>query len=263
MMKSSLLMMALPKLRKLLSKPSAKLLLQGFAKTSKFSIHDDSGIIIWGEAIAAASHSTDIIVNGELLGRVKGNSSVEAIAALVTYLANQELQTKNLANEALAKYEEINFLYEFSHKLTHCESVKDVAKLALSESNQLISASGGSVLLFNPEKQILEVAASWGDFTNLPHAVPLDEGIIGSLFSAGTAEIINDVPADERYRPGEYSMQSMISAPIQARKHRLGMINLFHSRPFFYTANELRLLITTGEQAGVTLENLTLLEKFQ
>ncbi len=263
-MKSSLLMMALPKLRKLLSKPSAKLLLQGFAKTSQFSIHDEGGNLVWGEPIAAAPYSANIVVSHEPLGRVDGNSSVEAIAALVTYLAHQEIQAKNLANEALAKYEEINFLYEFSHKLTHCESVEDIAELALSESNQLISASGGSVLLLNPEQQVLEVTASWGDVANLrPTAIPLEQGIIGSLFSTGKAEIINDVPADERYQPGEYSIQSMISAPIQARQHQLGMINLFHSRPFFYTANELRLLVTTGEQAGVTLENLTLLAKFQ
>ncbi len=262
-MKSSLLMMALPKLRKLLSKPNAKFLLQVFAKTSQFSVHDESGSIIWGETITAASYSADIVVNGEMLGKVEGNSPVEAIAALVTYLANQELQAKNLASEALAKYEEINFLYELSHKLTHCESVEEVAKLALSESNQLISASGGSVLLLNSETQVLEVAASWGDVENSSNAISLKQGMIGSLFSAGKAEIINDVPADERYQPGEYSMQSMISAPIQARQHRLGMITLFHSRPFFYTANELRLLVTTGEQAGVTLENLTLLAKFQ
>ena len=255
--------MALPKLRKLLSKPNAKLLLQGFAKTSQFSVHDESGNIIWGKAITATTHSADIVVNGEFLGTVKGNSSGEAIAALVTYLANQELQAKNLANEALAKYEEINFLYELSHKLTHCQSVTEVAQLALAESNQLISASGGSVFLLNPEKQLLEVTASWGDVTGLPTEIPLEQGIMGSLFRTGQAEIINDVPADERYQPGEYSMQSMISAPIQARQNQLGMINLFHSRPFFYTANELRLLVTTGEQAGVTLENLTLLAKFQ
>ncbi len=262
-MKSSLLMMALPKLRKLLSKPSAKLLLQGFAKTSEFSIHDESGNVIWGEPVAVASHITEITVNGELLGTVQGNSPIEAIAALVTYLANQELQAKNLANEALAKYEEINFLYELSHQLTHCQTVKEVAQLALCESNKLISASGGSVLLLNPERSQLEIAAAWGEAEHFNQAIAPGQGMLGSLFNAGKAEIINDVPADERYQPGEYSMQSMISAPIQARQHQLGIINLFHSRPFFYTANELRLLITTGEQAGVTLENLTLLAKFQ
>lgn len=257
---SSPFIVELPKLKKVVSKSNVRRLLRTLNESDclDFSILDLSGHVLFGEERRGSAHETEIEIEGELLGYAMGDRPLPEVAALLVYCIRQEVKEKGLANEALSKYEEINFLYDLSKTLMLCRTIPEVAQISMYESRKLISATGGSILLFNAEDNVLDTVASWGDVPRTLQPTPLGKGIQGSIFATGKAEIVNNVPEDVRYVPASPSVQSLMCAPLISRQGTLGIINLFHSRPFFYTANELKLLVMLAEQAGMVVENLML-----
>ncbi len=257
---SSPLIIELPKLKKVVSKSNVRRLLRTLNESDRldFSILGLTGCVLFGEVSQSSEHRTEIEIEGECLGYVLSDRPMPEVAALLVYCIRQDAQEKGLANEALSKYEEINFLYDLSKTLMLCRTIPEVVQIAMYESRKLISATGGSIVLFNAEQNILETVASWGDVPQALQPMPLGTGIQGSIFSTGKAEIVNNVPEDIRYVPASPSVQSLMCAPLVSRQGTLGIVNLFHSRPFFYTANELKLLVMLAEQTGMVLENLML-----
>ncbi len=203
-----------------------------------------------------------IKVRESLIGWVKGLPKVKSIAQVLTCIIQREIEKKALAIETLDKYEEINFLYDIASKISTCLKLKDITQLIIHESHKMIRSTGICVMLFNPKNQLLEVVDSLNNIHQKGEhlAMRSGEGIAGSIFQSGKPEIINDVKNDPRFLLGQSNIYSLICAPLITQNGVIGVINIGHSDPIVYTAQDLKLFNVLASQAAAAIENRQLYE---
>ena len=224
-------------------------------------ILDADGSHLLGADIEKPPNKYPVLVEDDVIGYAVGDHQAAAVADLITHLAAKEAEKKTLGGEVLNLYREINLIYNFSEKLAASLEVATVAKLALDEASQLISASGGIVLLLDDESGVLESAAISGDGYSPPEGMKRGEGLLGSIVETGNAEIINDVKEDPRFAKNGNDIRSLICAPMKVKDRIMGVIALVNSQLVSYTAGELKLLNTLAIQTATAIENALLYEK--
>jgi len=163
------------------------------------SIEDAEGRLLLGDLIENPEAKYPIKLEGKTLGWVSGSQQVEAVAELLTLLAGKEAEKKTMGNEVLHLYREVNLIYNFSEKLAALLELETVASMALDQARQLITATGGAVMLLDEATQSLESVADFGEAWQAPSGFKLGEGILGAVTLRGNAEIINAVRLDPRY----------------------------------------------------------------
>lgn len=252
------------KLKKLIAKQDLASIIREFIGEfdTPIAITDNQGKILLGDrnldGVQCDRHPID--AGEDTIGWVLGNGRSRFLAQMLGHIAGRELESKSLAIDALDRYEEINFLYDFSGLISTCLDVKDVTELVLDEARKLINATSASVMLLNEESQKLEILAARG--TEYPHKVTISPGlgIAGHVFVSNKAEIVNNVQNDPRYVPGENNIHSLLCAPLVTQNGAIGAINLANTQPVNYTAQDLKLFTALTSQAAAAIENALLHE---
>jgi|GEM_PF-401870 len=355
--------MAQLSLKRLLRKKDIQAVLAqlGGAIAHPFCVQDTSGKIGLGEKTDQLPNQYAIELEGVCLGWVIGHPEAEAIAHLLSMLAQRELDQKHLARETLDRYKEISLLYDISEKITAQLDLKSVATLVLDEAQKLIPGDRGAVILrqdlsptarsvdnssnktadlnlersrdsgatltraiatdssqigaksdkeippsfpttvsttvvpvSNTEAELFEAIAHFGlatpaigktqsanndsdaDSAAVTVAIAPGEGVLGTVFSSGNGEIVNDVQGDRRCHQVEQGYHALVCAPLKTQERVLGMIVLGCScldgdqansnssnsgKLTSYSAGDLKLLNALASQAAAAIENALLHEK--
>jgi len=221
-------------------------------------IEDTEGCLLVGKEGADRSIRYPVEVSGEIIGWVSGRDDVSSLAGLLSYLAETELEKKNLAKETLNKYKEINLLYDITEKIAVCLDLREVAQLIICEATGMIRSDSASLLLFNEVTGKLEVISAAGRVSEQTAAIEPCKGIAGHVFASGKAEIIHDVKSDPRHIRDNCSDSSILCAPLKVNDKTIGAINIGSEETFHYTAADMKLLVTLATQAAVFIENARL-----
>jgi len=201
-----------------------------------------------------------ILLHDEPIGWVIGENKAPEVAEFLAFLALKEMEQKNLAADALEKYREINLLYGFTEKMATCLDAGEVATLVLEEAGRLIPSSSASVMLYNEQKDVLEVTYGTGAMATSRLTLKPNEGIAGNIFVSGKPEVINNVSRDPRYYPHTTACFSMICAPLQVKDRTIGVINISTDEKVSYTSQDLKLFSVLTSQAASAIENALLHE---
>ena len=231
------------------------------ATNASLSIQDRDYKILMGDGDYSLLGGYPVVVAGEVIGWVSGDEKAPSVAALLSYLADKELEKKLLGREVLDKYKEINLLYNISEKIATSLELEEVARLIIEEARKSIRATGASVMLLNERTERLEIISAFGKQYSKKVHLRTGDGIAGNVILHGNAEIVNDVLADPRYIDRKKSIKSMICAPLKTKDHSIGVINLSSEEPIFYRAADLKLLTTLASQAASAIENAILHRK--
>ncbi|MGK7878279.1 MAG: GAF domain-containing protein [Xenococcaceae cyanobacterium] len=245
------------KLKRLIAKKEVSSLLNEMIEALgvAMGIQDAEGKRLMGNDADNSLEQYPIELEGEVIGWVSGEKKASPIAALLTYIANRELEQKNLARETLDKYREINLLYKIAGKLTANLGVKEVAQIVIDEAKEFIKATRGSVQLLDEEESQLEILATFGpEYDRIPKMQPI-EGIVRSVILTGTGEIVNEVLSDPRFVPHTYPISSLICVPLQTKDEVIGIILVSHERTVLYKASDLKLLSALASQATSAITN--------
>ena len=225
------------------------------------AIRDIKGTILAGSDSKNVLYKYPIKAASALIGWVTGPEKAVIVAQTISYMATTELEKKKLALETLNQYEEINFLYDIAGKIATCRGLQELGDLAIAEMRKVIEATSASVLLFDRDREVLEVVSAWGpEYSQKARILP-GEGIIGDVIESGQAEIVNNVSSDIRYVRGEKAIYSRICAPLTTQNGTLGAINLSNANPIEYTAKNLKLFSALASQLAAAIENALLLEQ--
>lgn len=245
-------------LKKLLTRKEVALIIRELTDKTPLAITDALGNLILGEILDPKSAKFPIKVAEEVLvGWIIGDRQVESFIPIISYVINQEIEKKTLAQEVLSKYQEINLFYRLSEKIASVLELELVIKLVIEEARKLIKTSNGALMLFNQSIGMLEVASSFGfDACSIP--VLPGRGIAGCIFSSGIAEIVNDVLSDDRFIPTNNPISSLICAPLKTRDKVIGIIIFSNDTPVTYTASDLKLFSALAGQAAKAIENALL-----
>lgn len=225
------------------------------------AITDAEGQLLLGVADDTLTNKHPITLDGEILGWVAGaEQPTTALATLISYLAEKEAEKKTLASEVLDRYREINLLYNIAEKLATTLQLEAVAHLTIEEANRLINGSSSAVMLFHEHTQTLNTIASFGQKIWNKKFIKSGQDIIDDVALTGKAEIVNDVPADTRFRSDSHQLKSLVCAPLKTKQRVIGVIFIGNQEPITYTASDLKLLTTLALQAAPAIENALLYE---
>ncbi|PMB45827.1 ATPase, partial [Fischerella thermalis CCMEE 5201] len=248
-------------LKKILHKQELLSLVQELAKTLNIAIAveevDGRNLISIGKP--TSDNRYPVKVSGKVIGWVVGGEQVTLLATLLSFLAKQEAEKKELAKELLERYQEIDLFEDISTQITASLDVRQIAQLVLQEISQLIESSDGIILLLSPDATAFESIAEFGLF--FAHGCPeLGKGIIGNIVQSNRAELINDVQADPRLQ-GQENVRALICVPLRAKERVMGAIAIGTQKTDAYTTEHLKLVSIFASQTAIAIEKALLYEQ--
>ena len=254
-------------LKKLFNKQELRSLLQDLLRTLNIKIHVEevNGTKLFSTGETTVNNRYPIKVTEDLMiGWVVGEEQAALIASLLSLLAKQELEKKELARELLERYQEIDLFEDISTQLTTSLDTQQIAQLVLQEIHQLIESTAGIIILIrqnsiNSEKDTFEVIAEFGQLFTLNQRIQ-SQGIIGSIVRSGRAELVNDVETDPRSQ-GQKNFRALICTPLRAKEQILGAIVIGTQNLDTYTAEHLKLVNIFASQTAVAIEKALLYEQ--
>ncbi|MBW4564651.1 MAG: GAF domain-containing sensor histidine kinase [Mojavia pulchra JT2-VF2] len=248
-------------LRKILNKKELLSLLQDLV--NQFNIAIDVELVDGTKLMSIGKQTSKnrypIEVSGEIIGWVVGEEQATLVATLLSLLAKQEAEKKEIAKELLERYQEIDLFEDISTQLTTSLDRRQIAQLVLQEMSQLIDSSAGMILLLSSDATALEIIAEFGQFFDHNQPEP-GKGIIGNIVQSGRAELINDVQADPRLE-GQENVSALICVPLRARERVLGAIAIGTQKTYAYKAEHLKLVSIFASQTAIAIEKALLYEQ--
>ncbi len=243
-------------LKSLLSRRSGNLpVIAAMLENSGAGIVDPSGAFLLkpGAFAPTGAELCRVPIEGEdgILGFVTGPGAAAAsVAMVIQHLAAKETENRALAGEVLHLYREVHLIEQLSEQLAALLNTSAVGESALAQAQRLISATHGSILIFDKAEGSLRSAASFGpDTGNLGPLAP-DSPLVASVLERGIAEIVNSSDSDAR------DFSALMCAPLRAGQRMAGIIALASNAPgVSYSTADLKLLNTIALQAAAALEN--------
>jgi sigma-B regulation protein RsbU (phosphoserine phosphatase) len=215
-------------------------------------IEDAAGELLLGNSSSGSSR-LPVCVDGATLGWVTGLPSAAAtLASLLNHLAAKESERRALAAEVLHLYREVHLIEQLSEQLAALLDLSAVGQSALDQAHRLIAASHGGILVMEQPGGPLRSVAFFGA-DEPPLAVT--SRLAAWIAERGVAEIVNDCAADPRAAGTEFTLGSLICAPLRAKQRTVGVIALANSAGTPYSAADLKLLNTIALQTAAAIEN--------
>ena len=165
-------------------------------------------------------------------------------------------------------------LTEANHSLAEIESLDGLFPRLLNLSKEVMDAEAASLMLYNPEKNLLEFASIKDDVMGdraddvLKSSIKLKlgEGIAGWVAQKREPVIIKDAQKDPRFsrradKKTGFLTRTMLCVPLIQGQELLGVLNVLNSRdkPFF-EEEDLGLLESFADLAAVAITRARLLE---
>ncbi|MEH2383853.1 MAG: ATP-binding protein [Nostoc sp.] len=252
--------MSVVSLRKIFNKKELPSLVHNLVSQLNMAIDvelvDGTKLISIGEQ--TGENRYPIEVSGEIIGWVVGGEQATILATLLSFLAKQEAEKKELAIELLERYQEIDLFEDISTKLTTSLDTRQIAQLVLQELSQLIESSAGMILLLSPDATAFEIIAEFGVFFDHSQPEP-GKGIIGNIVQSNRAELVNDVQADPRLQ-GQENVNAMICVPLRAKERVLGAIAIGTPKTDSYQAKHLKLVSIFASQTAIAIDKAVIYE---
>ena len=227
------------------------------------SIVDTQGKVLMGndlEAVPSANIRVPVDFEGSALGYVAGPEEIaHTTALLLAHLAAREAEGRALAAEVLHLYREVHLIEQLSEQLVALLNATAVAESAIAQAQRLISATHGSVLVFEARDSNLEFAASFGGAAGKPDPLGPASRFAASILERGIGEIVNGCATDPRALDSECLLRALICVPLRAGQRNVGTIALGSTDPgASYSTGDLKLLNTIALQTAAAIENAQL-----
>jgi phosphoserine phosphatase RsbU/P len=207
----------------------------------------------------------------EVLGAPDGKEG--ALADLVANLLGRAFEfsqeVRFFTYELSERYEEINLLYSISETLGSLLRLDDAARVILGEVCDVLGARRGSLWVFKPGEDLLELVAAVGEegLTG-PLSVADPDSVTARVFREGRAHIASGPGSPrETHLPLGDGGDSLLSVPIRytppaGEPRTVGVVNLIgRRRGGRFTASDQKLLAAIASQVGSALENHRLIRE--
>jgi sigma-B regulation protein RsbU (phosphoserine phosphatase) len=199
----------------------------------------------------------------------RGDSFADLVTQLVERAFEFSQEVRFFTYELSERYEEINLLYSISETLGSLLRLDDAARVILGEVCDVLGARRGSLWVFEPEEDLLELVAAVGEEgLKGPLMVSDPEAVTAKVFREGRPVILGQAgSAPESRLPALSTNESLLSVPIRytppaGEPRTVGVINLIGQRPGGrFTASDQKLLAAIASQVGSALENHRLIRE--
>lgn len=228
----------------------------------KLCVRDSRDNVLYGDGEAGHKVTRMVSLNGEKLGMVSGGEGLVPVAtSLVEALVTKEHEKKEIGEEVLEMYREINLIYNFSEQLADRIEPKTIASLAIEEANKIMQAQSGSVVLWPDRSTAPEVLTSFGTCWKLVTDQGEQKDSLLQLLGHENPEIFNRDALLKMDPAIPDSTEGVLYAPLKAKGAVIGLICLTHDDSKQFTAADLKLLTTIALQSASAIESALMYEK--
>ena len=181
------------------------------------------------------------------------SESVTAQSDTVPATALHDLQTR---------FDRLQVLHQVSDVIHSTLDPQQVLELIMGEAVRIMRASSGSVVLVNPNNNLLEIQASHGlPITGEALQLKLGEGITGWVARRGKPARVGDVRRDPRYIAAKQNVISELAVPLEVDGEVRGVVNVDSERLNAFTEDDEQLLKELAIQAARVIKNTWLYEQ--
>jgi signal transduction histidine kinase len=219
--------------------------------------------------VAAPAAAPGIVEPPIVPGLGQVNEIGEIAQAFGRMLAELRASTERL-EDLVFKLGALNDMVEMAAKIP---KVEDLLSHVLERTMRAVSASIGSIMILDQEKQTLRVAVGRGlrDQPGTPVEIKVGEGIAGRVAQLGEPVLVEDIDTDPRFaRPNDpkYGSGSFICMPLRVSDRVVGVVNLAKKEirpgtPVAFTATDLQFLNALATYTAYAVDNARLFEQAQ
>lgn len=162
----------------------------------------------------------------------------------------------------------LELLYTISRELASALDLQSVLKQVLQLSSQFVGANSGSIIVLDSEGQPVGSTIIYGGqiYTQQTEEIrdTIDKGLAGWVLRNRETALIQDTSQDSRWTkrpddsPDQTGAKSAISAPLMVRHTLTGVLTLVHPNPNTFTEQQLALVRSIADQAGIAVLNAQL-----
>jgi phosphoserine phosphatase RsbU/P len=125
---------------------------------------------------------------------------------------------------------------------------------------RLIDYQMFTIMLLDEKGEMLVTRYAWrfGNTQAPMRRVPVSSGLVGTAVREWRFVNVPDVSKDTRYVAMNAETRSELVVPLFYKGHIIGVLDLEHTRPHFFTEEHERMLTTLGAQIAIAIENARL-----
>lgn len=226
------------------------------AQSYQFSAYSEGDLQILG---TLANQAAVAILNGRLF------SETQQLAA--TLERRVEERTAALTHEQRNTETLLRILTEVSASL----DLDRALSRTLSLLNDAIGAEQGTIMLLNPEDNMLHYRAGYGYATESDEQITIrtqsnfkmkvGEGLAGWVVKHRQPVLVEDLHDDQRWVVSQNSSQhhrSAVIAPLMSGEDVIGAIMVFHRKVGFFSPDALEMVKAIGAQVAIAISNAQL-----
>lgn len=258
-------------------------LLEGYWLTNRTVVGPVEALQRAAQRIAAGDLDTPVEVEGQAEFRALAESFETMRVQLKSSHDNLRRAAEVLAAQVAQRTQTLSALYQV---VTIASRSLDPVKLldtALTKALEVMNVEMGGIWLLTsyvdealdatharPEAEPgLHLVAHRGLSPQLLTAVErlqLGEGLTGQVALTGKPLSVSDISQDPRLAravAAQEGLRSFAAVPLKAKERVLGVMDVVTRRERPFTAEEMALLVSIGQQIGIALENTILLRQTQ
>ncbi|GAB4579278.1 MAG: GAF domain-containing protein [Anaerolineales bacterium] len=162
----------------------------------------------------------------------------------------------------------LELLYTISRELASALDLQTVLRQVLQLSSQFVRANSGSIIVLDSEGQPVGSTIIYQGHIYTPQTEQIrdtiEKGLAGWVLRTREAALIADTSQDPRWTkrpddsPDQTGAKSAVSVPLEVRQTLAGVLTLVHPSPNTFTEEQLALVRSIADQAGIAVLNAQL-----
>lgn len=175
-----------------------------------------------------------------------------ALGFLATSFSQVAMETRRrdqLADEVLARYDELNLIYELGMKFAQGGSQDEIVEFVLTETNRIVRADAGVIYVWDADKASITPASYFGHKSNPEFwGGRLRELALSTLYAYDQAQL--------------FEADKVICAPLRFNDELLGALLLVYEQDTKrFRANDVNLVTTLTQNTALFIYVARLVEK--
>ena len=177
------------------------------------------------------------------------------------------IENARLYDQMTRKALQLDTLSQVSETVSSNRLIEDVLQLIVTMTAQMMGSKICSIILLDQATGELRIAATQSlseQYRRKPN-VKIGQSISGRAVQDRRPIIVLDVTKDSTYMYPDMAAKeglcSLLCVPMLVREKAIGVINTYTSKPHTFTAEDVKLMQAIANQAAISIEHTTLLEK--
>lgn len=172
----------------------------------------------------------------------------------------QAIENARLYSRVSRQAQQLEVLNEIAAELASILDLNLLMERVGQLLRRLIDYQMFSILLLDEKGETLVTRYAWRfGYAHAPmRRIPVNNGLVGAAVREWRAINVADVEKEQRYLPMNPETRSELIVPLFYKGRVIGVLDLEHSRPGFFTEAHERTLTTLAAQVAIAIENARL-----